>query len=267
MKIPLWIQDLAFSFLDQDYILEHTNWDEEVNKLKNAVIDKEKSIVDLQNIQQEIMASTAKLLIENEELKKLPLFGKEQTELDKFCHARYTEIPKIAYTQKRSFLGKYYTISLHELIVYDSWIIWDFLKNTDRQSGTIKDIATRIGDKIAGYLIWTDDKNLDKSGDYYLSPAETLTYRRADCEDHCFVVCSCHLEFGGAWGFYGDIGHAFNVFVMDDKLYVLDTVEDVAHIEEFTPNNKYKIYYIITKNYAYMVKGGKTFGILAGWDD
>ena len=74
--------------------------------------------------------------------------------------------------------------------------------------------------------------------------------------------------FGIAYGFKEEpkgnrYGHAFNVFIYNNYLYILDTVTNSAHIELFKPNSKYTIHYIITEKNTYKVKGGVSFGKIA----
>jgi len=189
----------------------------------------------------------------------------KESEMDKYCKKRYVEIPLIAYKQKRKIIGKRYTISLHELITPDSWEIAEFKKGIAKVLDK-KDQFRLYGDKLSTRLTWTDDKNLDTSGDYYLYPNETLTLINADCEDHTFVMCSLDKDIGGAWGFLNSDGHAFNCFIYEDELYILDTVGNQSIIIKYSDQKRYKINYIITKEHAYKIDGSVQFGEIAGWN-
>lgn len=76
---------------------------------------------------------------------------------------------------------------------------------------------------------------------------------------------SAHPEIGGAWGFYKGGGHAFNVFVYENRLYVLETTGSRAEILEYEKQSDYVIHYIITRDNTYQLKGGVRFGDIAGW--
>lgn len=199
----------------------------------------------------------------NECLAKQNIPLNKDTEVDTFCKERFLEVDKIAYEQKREIKGKYYTISLHELITPDSWEVNRLMKGVDKTS------VREIANKVASKFIWDSDKNLDKSGDYYLYPNESIARIKCDCEDHTFVAMSCSDKIAGAWGYIGKQCHAFNVFIDNGKLYIIDTTaKPNAYIGEWKGNGKdqFTIHYIITKNHAYEVKSGVEFGKLAGWD-
>lgn len=195
----------------------------------------------------------------------LQLLIPKTSDIDKYCQKNFTEIPLIAYKQKRKIIGRRYTISLHELITPDSWSINSIQKGIGRKSDRLEQF-TLYGDLISTLLTWTSDENLDTSGDYYLYPNETLALTKGDCEDHAFVNCSLDLEIGGAWGFFNKTtGHAFNCFIYKDELYVLDTVGNKAVIVKYSDQLQYKIHYIITKEHAYCLDSSVVFGEIAGW--
>lgn len=186
------------------------------------------------------------------------------SEIDIYCKEYFEEIPKIAYKQKRKILGKRYIVSLHELITPDSWEVKNINPHIKSELDKLEKMQV-LGNIVAKKLVWTDDKNLDTSGDYYLYPNETLTNIKADCEDHAFVMCSLDLEIGGCWGFYNNVGHAFNCFIYNNELYILDTVGNTVVIMRYKGQDLYKICYIITKEHAYGIDLSASFGELAGW--
>lgn len=194
------------------------------------------------------------------------LFIETDTPLETYLKEQYGTTRDIAYEQKRSIKGVSYAVSLNELITPNSFAVKKFMKNAAVTGKVAMDAMTQ-GTRIAKYLTWTDDKNLDKSGDYYLYPNESLAVKNCDCEDHAFVTSSCLPEVGVAYGFLGNGGHAFNVFLADGKLYVLDTTADTAIIKEYKgPDlNGYRIHYIITPRYTFQLIGGTKFGVIAGW--
>lgn len=187
------------------------------------------------------------------------------TALDLYCQSHFKPIEMPAYRQKRHIKGKYYSIALNELITPDSFEVKKFFKGLVQGKSLWADVKM-IGAKTARYLKWTDDKNLDTSGDYYLYPNESIALVNTDCEDHSFVNASAHPEIGIAWGIFNrTTGHAFNVFIDEGKLYILETTGDMAEVFEYTPKCGYDIYFIITREKAYEVKKGISFGEAAGW--
>lgn len=102
------------------------------------------------------------------------------TDLDLFCGKNYSEIDMIAYKNKRKTSGIGYSIYLNELIQYDAYEVKKFFKGMPYLTNRLRH-AQAIGDKVAKAITWTDDKNLDKSGDYYLYPSETIAAKKGDC--------------------------------------------------------------------------------------
>lgn len=188
------------------------------------------------------------------------------SELDSFCELHFIKKNNIAYSQKRkTVLGNDVDILLNELVTPDSFLVQKLFLH----SSVVDDIKLRaksIGDKVARSILWTDDKNLSTSGDYYLYPNETIADKKGDCEDHAFIVMSAFDELGGCWGFYKGGGHAFNCFVYDNDLYVLDTVGNRAVIKKYADQSDYDIRFIISRDNTYQVGKPINFGKLAGWD-
>jgi signal peptidase I len=184
--------------------------------------------------------------------------------IEEWCSHHYPKISNIAYKQKRDIKGIYYSTYLNEYITPNAWEVQNIKRKLD-MTGNIANTARIIGNYIASRLTWTSDENLATSGDYYLFPAEILTYRKGDCEDHAFTVASLNPEIGVAYGFLENMGHAFNVFVFADRLFVLDTVGNEGDIIEYKPGQNYTIHFIITKNSTFQLKGGVNFGEIAGW--
>ncbi len=191
----------------------------------------------------------------------------EDTELETYCKEHYRLIPNIAYTNKRKINGQSYPIYLNELITPNSWKVAQLKRGlllTGDRSARIRN----VGNTLAKKLVWTDDKNLDSSGDYYLYPSETLTLINADCEDHSFVMTSALPDdLGGSWGFYRKGGHAYNVAIIDGVLWVVDTVGDRVVMVPYEGQSDYVIHFIITPRYTFEVRKGVSFGELAGWED
>lgn len=237
----------------------------EENHMKNVINEQQLELTELRD---ETDKQESQILILREQLNeaadKIKEISNTDTELEKYCKKHYKQIQMPAYKQKRNIKNKTYSIALNELITPDSYEVIKLFKKI-KVTDNIYQTAKSLGTMTAKTITWTDDKNLSTSGDYYLYPNETIALKKGDCEDHVFVNCSGHSEIGGAWGFYGTAGHAFNCFVFQDKLYIMDTVSDTAEIKEYDKQTTYKIHYIITKKYAFEIKSGVRFGELAGW--
>jgi hypothetical protein len=94
-----------------------------------------------------------------------------------------------------------------------------------------------------------------------------------NCEDFAFLMASLFPDkMGVAYGFMKsssqekDIGHAFNVFIYEDELWVVDTSTSKNRVFKLNdPAYDYKVHFVITVNHTYLVKIGVEFGQLAGW--
>ena len=183
--------------------------------------------------------------------------------IDAYCQANFKKIPNIAYKGKREINTTPYSVYLNEMIQPDAFEVIKFKKGIEMTDNMLSN-AVKIGNKVAQWMTWDSDNNLSKSGDYYLTPSEALCRRKADCEDHANIVASISPELGVAYGYAEGIGwHCFNVFVHQENLHVLDTVEDSAFTLLYD-NSGYKINYIVTKDNTYQVDGSVSFGIIAG---
>jgi hypothetical protein len=130
-----------------------------------------------------------------------------------------------------------------------------------------------LGSYLSEKFTWTDDKNLDSSGDYYLYPEEILVTMKGDCEDHCFCVASFEPELiGVAYGFFypngkgnkENYGHAWNCALIDGELFNMETTGDTCELTKFwDTTSKYDAYFIITKKGTYEIKSSQEFGYLA----
>jgi hypothetical protein len=190
--------------------------------------------------------------------------------LEQFCSKNYSQIDNVRYNQKRKIAGKYYAIELNQFITPGQFEVQKFKKKLKLSNSLFTD-AKIIGDTVAQLMTWTDDKNLDTSGDYYLYAEEILCLTKGDCEDHAFLVSSIQPEIGVAYGFLLDQngkrigGHAFNVFVYADTLYILDTVGNSAYMQNYN-GQRYYINYIITPSKTFALDSTISFGTIAGWN-
>jgi hypothetical protein len=191
----------------------------------------------------------------------------DTTELEDFCTNQYTLLKyNLAYKNKRKINGIAYSEYLNNYIMPGAFGVETYLVYTTLPTDLYQ--CTRsIGNKVAQDLTWTDDKNLDSSGDYYLTPSEVLATRKGDCEDHAYLMASLIPDLGVAYGFWNGGGHAFNVLLYDGELWVVDTVGDRVNMVRYQGQTEYKIHYIITQHKTFLVTGGVHFGQLAGWSD
>jgi len=238
--------------------------DEEIKALTLLCEGKELSKDELKKEIDSLMKENGELFI------KIP----KELDIDIFCKATYKEIPNIVYKNKMKFNGVYYSVYLNELIIEKAYEVLKLKSQVQKMNDRYAQFK-RYGDKIAEITTWTDDKNLDKSGDLYLYPSQIVALKKGDCEDITALTASMDLEIGMCWGFYypetfktnpkNSFGHAFNCFVLEGKLYILECTGDESVIEEYTGQDHYTINYIITKNNTYVVDGSVQFGELAGW--
>lgn len=190
----------------------------------------------------------------------------EDTDLEVFCKKNYRLIPNIAYKNKRKVAGLSYSLFLNELVRPDAFTIGN-LKNKLLLTGNRVSRIKNVGNTVAKVLTWTDDKNLDSSGDYYQDVSETLSTKKGDCEDHSYVMQSALPDdLGIAYGFFRTTGHAFNAAVIEGELWVVDTVGDAVVLIPYKRQTDYKIHFIITKRFTFELKGGVRFGDIAGYD-
>lgn len=210
-----------------------------------------------------------KLLEEKNNLaKEVESLKNQDTDLEKWCKSKYLQINNIAYKQKRKIKGLSYSIFLNEMITPYAFEVAKFQQDIPVKQDLFER-AVEIGRKVAKSLVWTSDTNLDSSGDYYLYPSETIVLKDCDCEDHAFLVASLEKNIGVAYGFYKngtqEIGHAFNVLVYNDELWVLETTGNDVEIMRYKEDEKYRIHFIITRNYTFQLNGGVRFGEIAGY--
>lgn len=202
----------------------------------------------------------------------------ELTDVDLYCRERYDLVDNKAYKNKRKVFGKYVTVFLNELITPNAYEVLKVKKDLNLKDKDIYDKAVIIGNKIAYLLKWTSDKDMHNSNDFYTFPNEDLVIRKTDCEGHAFTVASFDRNISVAYGFYNEkgysgdsrgVGHAFNVFIWNDSLYILETTGNVAQIHKYNPKDdkeQYNIRFIVTPTRTYQLEYGVEFGDIAGWD-
>jgi hypothetical protein len=187
-----------------------------------------------------------------------------RNDLERYCDEHYPILPMLAYKNKRASFSKPISVFLNQLITPDSFEVVKIAKKL-KKGTTIRENAVLVGNKVSSLITYTSDKNLTNSDDYYLYPEETAVLAKGDCEDHAYLTASLNKEIGIAYGFMGKIGHCFNVFVENGKLYILETTGSIGEVHEYSDTDTYKIHYILTKNKLYRVRYGVEFGELAGF--
>lgn len=227
--------------------------------LNNRLVEKDKEVQDLSERNETLINESCFLEYKSN---KIP-------EIDLFLSTKYAETVCPAYTQKRSINGAYYSVLLQQFIQPEQFEVQK-LRNKLELTSDVFSNARLIGDWVARNITWTDDKNLAKSGDYYLYPEETIALKKADCEDHAYLVASLDPNIGIAYGFFEDgdnrYGHAWNVIVEDTNLYNIETTGNTVEITLAETDRRYQCYFIVTKNGFYRLKGGVEFGYVASWD-
>ena len=189
---------------------------------------------------------------------------KNLSELDLYCYVHYKDIDDIAYTGKRKYLKHNMDIYLKEFITPNTYEVKKFFNNAVDNNTLL--MIKQAGNRVAKHVTWKDDmKNLGSS-DYYLYPNEIILGQSDDCEGHSYLLSSCDNRIGVAYGYLTQgkrkFGHAFNVFVYENELYIADTTGDSIHIEKYGKDSNYYIHYIITHNKSYELDGSVVFGVL-----
>lgn len=245
-----------FKQIEKDYAHTKTRLEDARREIKTLQETRDATIGLLEDAQQEILIleSKAKAL---------------ENDVDTYARKKHPQIPNRVYTNKRASDGEEYDTSINEWIQPRSYAVQYLTRHehNKKYANTYTEVKS-IGNLIARTVTWTSDQNLHDSPDYYQSPAETLSTRRGDCEDHAFILASAlPTQVAVAYGYYKDgVGHAFNVFVMNEELWIADTVTSTCQIHRYeSDTHDYKIHFIITPKHTYMMKPGVEFGRLAGW--
>lgn len=206
------------------------------------------------------------LLVNMDLIKKLADKGKNQLEL--YCKENYTQIDNIAYQNKRSHQNQAISVFLNQMITPDVFEVQRIRQKLNLKGDLMQQIIT-AGNWQARNFTWTDDKNLANSGDYYLYPEEIIVTDKGDCEDHAYCLASILPEIGVAYGFYDDetqrYGHAWNIALIDGKLFHIETTGSKVKLHDFTSDNPYETHYIITQSCTFELNGTVKFGTIANW--
>jgi len=185
---------------------------------------------------------------------------KEMTELEQFCAKTYTEVSKFAYKDKREYSKIKYAVYPNELIQPNKYLVDLARKEVGLRSNyNVYTNVMKVGKYVDNKLKWTSDKVTKGVPDYYSSSVESLLVKHKDCEDHSFLASSLLPEvLGVAFGFCGDGGHAWNVFLYNGELWCLETnsVYDNnknTKLFKYADQTHYKIHWIFTKDKTFRV--------------
>ncbi|MGM0641508.1 MAG: hypothetical protein ACQESN_08820 [Thermotogota bacterium] len=233
---------------------------------ENDALREEKSILHFEKLNYlnkftEIEQKYKKLQNKYQDLKNI---SKDLTPIDIFCDKYdYPKVPNKVYKNKRWFLDKEIRVSLNQLITPNAYEVIKVRKDLELNALDIYDKADKIGDFVAEKIKWTLDNKIHGKRDFYTYPEEVLKLGKEDCESHSFLVSSIDTDFGVAYGFYNKdgfkysdkgTGHAFNVFIKNNNLYILETTGSNAQIHWYNPqekSEKYHIYFIVTPKFTY----------------
>ncbi len=183
--------------------------------------------------------------------------------IEEYC--KTNKIPQVsnkAYKNKRQFLDKEVSVFINQFITPETFEVLNY-KKTIKRGRNINTDAKTIGDKVSIDIKWVSDTSMKGRNDYYLYPEEIIKNKEGDCEDHSFLVSSINPEIGIAYGFLGKVGHAFNVFINNNKLYILETTGNLGTVLEYKKDCGYTINYLITPKKTFVIDGSVEFGSIA----
>lgn len=206
----------------------------------------------------------------------------EQSAIDKYLSSKYSTAKNIAYENKRAVAAYYdnakaksakkikYSVYLNQMITPNAFEVQKFKKEFSGISDNYSFFQT-AGDAVAKRTKWVDEQDLYDSGDYFLYPEEALTgmSQATDCEDVSNLVASLKSEIcATCYGFMtvgkSKFGHAFPVFLYQNKLYIVETTGDSVEIVPIE-DNRYDPVFFITLNNTYRTRTGVEFGKLASF--
>jgi hypothetical protein len=192
------------------------------------------------------------------------------TPFEVYCAEAYKEIPKFAYKDKFWFEKIMIPVYPNEFITSHSYLI-EKARAEIAPALIGKTPLTQykaLAKWVDQHIKWTSDMIMFGVEDRYTLPIVGLTLKKEDCELHAFVLASLNPNIGVAFGFAGKTGHAFNVTLIDDELYVIETntVTDrgrSSKVFKYKGQNQYQIRWIFTQNHTYKVGNhNQHFGVI-----
>jgi len=186
------------------------------------------------------------------------------TPIEEYCTKHFKKVNKFAYKDKGRIGSSTFPVYPNEMIQPDSFLVVKERRKIPKATDKFLWYGN-IGKHVDKILTWTKDKQVHGFTDIYPTPADTLTLKHEDCDGHAFLVSSIEPEIGLCFGFYKKEGHAFNCFVYEQELYILETnaVFDKNKnfkIQKYLNQEDYKIHFIFTKDNTYELDGSVHFG-------
>ena len=258
----------------KNFVLETFFGDLILVKQENEVLrDKISVLHSLTNDLAESKKLTKKELLEVQEMVK-QLSAVELSEIDAFLSNNYQEVPKFAYQNKRRYNGVEYAVTPNQMIQPDDWFIQQLHKELRNLPERKDQWALEIGRNVDRRITWVSDKDTTGMDDFYHLVAETLISKRGDCESQCFVVASLFpdlfgIAFGNTQKNNKGTWHAWNIFVHNNELWVLET-NSIANFPNGgntwvrkAKDSDYTMDWIFTKNKTFRARGSTHFGHIA----
>lgn len=170
-------------------------------------------------------------------------------------------VPKFIYGMKRRIKGYNPMISPNEMITPNSGIVqWIISEELGGDQSVLS-----VGEWICENTRWAKDTNYK---DYYQFPFETLAMKKGDCEDLAFLAASLCPELSVVFGTVnfgnGPVGHAWNEFIHEGEVWILDTVGSVPII---LPYKDAEITYSYESHWVFTEKSTYDLGYLDFWDE
>lgn len=189
--------------------------------------------------------------------------NEELSDIEKYCILNFKQVDKFAYKDKGIFKDKRYPMYMNELIQPDLKIIEE-VRNSIKKPESVGAWALSIASIVDKMLTYTGDGGMDNWQDIYA----TVLGAREDCENHAALVSSIEPEFCICAGWAGDTYHAWNGFVLDGKLWCIETNSTLdqdknSKIFLYEGQEFYKMHWIFTKNKTFRcVSKPVHFGII-----
>lgn len=186
------------------------------------------------------------------------------TPLEVYCKDNFQIAKKFAYKDKSFYKDKGISMYPNELITPDQYLVVKERAKV-RQSSSKKIWYENVGRHVTNTKKWVADSKNSKWQDRYNLANESLVSPEIDCEDHSAIVASIEPEIGIAFGKAGNTWHAFNVFVYEGVLFVLETNNTINRNEFkvlcYDRQTHYKIHHIYTQNYTFVIDDSVQFGV------
>ena len=261
MRLPIWVQELAWKLVSDDFIAENVAWDDDLTDCKNQAKSLQLNNDILAEANKDLFSQVSTLQDEILDLKEKVL---KNSVYEAFLDESGTRL-NLVYTKRKA----HYNNKDIEMNVCDFITGFETLANgqTERQ------IFTTV-------TVYVHD-NYQSQGmpDYWQLPVETWALKMGDCEDSsCLKITrvkasvaipqSVKDSYFVALGYYirydgRKEGHAFPVRMTEDfKWEVLEATTN--GFKPVSPEEDYEIYYVFNENDAWRLKEGVLFGSPTG---